>query len=111
MPQRTWTTTELKEASILWKQGNSITKIAEVLGRGRESIKHVTSAHRDLFPRRRSKKLDYKELVEIKLPIPIYTYSLMKAEAKSRGISINMLIRETFLHRFVRKTWKPPANT
>jgi hypothetical protein len=48
---------------------------------------------------------------EVKLKLTVFTYSLIKAEAQERGISINMLVRETFRDRFVRKLWKPKAST
>lgn len=108
---KTWTTGELKRASALWKEGKSIQEIADVLERGRGSIKHVTQTRRDLFPRRKQARDYFKDAVNIKVPITEATYRVMKAEAKERGISLNMLIRETLRDRFVRKLWKPQAGT
>lgn len=109
--QRTWTTTELHHASRLWKNGDSIEEMALKLKRGRESIKHQTQSRRDLFPRRKQPRGDIKEVVDIKLAITPYMHRLMKLEAKERGISFNMLVRETFRDRFVRKLWKPQVST
>lgn len=106
---KVWTTGELKRASALWKEGKSIFEIAQALNRGRESIKHVTQTRRDLFPRRKQARDYFKDKVNIKIPITEATYKAIQAEAKERGISLNMLIRETLQHRFVRKTWKLPS--
>lgn len=111
MRGKNWTTKELKAASVLWKQGLTLENMGKELGRTRESVKYQTQTRRDYFPRRKQEREYFKDLVQIKIPISEATYKAMKAEAKERGISLNMLIRETLKHRFVRKTWKLPEST
>lgn len=108
---RNWLITELHHASRLWKEGKTIEDIAAALNRSVYSTKWQTKRRRDLFPRRHTPKNELKEVTNLKVAVSPYTHALIKKEAKERGISVNMLIRETLMHRFVRKTWKLPANT
>lgn len=97
-----WTTRELKTAADLWKEGKSIETIATALGRGRESVKHQTQVRRDLFPRRKQERMSIKDVVTTKMVISKFVYRRIKSEATERGISINMVIREALVDRFVR---------
>lgn len=107
-----WTIVELHHASRLWKRGDTLKDIALAMNKTRESIKHQSASRRDLFPWRKQPRHDLTgKTVEVKLKLTVYTYSLIKEEAKERGISINMLVRETFRDRFVRKLWKPREST
>ena len=45
-----WTEERLNEASRLWDQGLSASKIAELVGVTRGSMSGTASMHRDLFP-------------------------------------------------------------
>ncbi len=108
---RPWLMSELKEASQLWKSGMSQVDIAQKLGRNVESLKKKVGERRDLFPRRVQYHGDLENAVTMKFQVTEFVYKLIKQEAKDRGISINMLVRETLRDRFVRKLWKPQPNT
>jgi len=100
-----WTTGELRRASAIWAEGKTMAEIADALGRGRESIKHQVEARRDLFPRRREKRDGFSNsgLISLKVPVTPYLHKLVKAEAKRRGISQNMVIREALRNVLLRK--------
>lgn len=111
MRGKNWTTKELKAASVLWKQGLSLEDMGKELHRTRESVKYQTQTRRDYFPRRKQERTYFADKVNVKIPISEAVHKAMKAEAKERGISLNMLIRETLKNRFVRKIWKLPEST
>lgn len=102
-----WTTIELQWASRLWKQGKTLTEIADTLGRGRESVKHQCEARRDLFPRRREKRDGFSnvgKLISLKVPITPFMHKAVKAEARRRGVSQNIVIREALRAVLLRKS-------
>lgn len=111
MRGKSWTTLELKAASNLWKSGKTIEEIAATLGRKREGVKHQTQAHRDYFPRRKQERMSNASTVTMKFQVTEFVYAAVVEEALARGISINMLVRETLRDRFVRKLWKLPEST
>jgi len=47
-----WTEDRLNQASMLWDQGLSASKIAEIVGVSKGSMSGTASMHRDLFPAR-----------------------------------------------------------
>lgn len=102
MTAKPWTTKELQTGSELWKQGKSIQSIADALGRGRESVKHQTQTRRDYFPRRKQERMSIKDTVTTKMVISKFVYRAIKSESKKRGISVNMVIREALVDRFIR---------
>lgn len=101
-----WTTTELREASALWRKGWSMAELAIALGRSRESIKHQVASRRDLFPRRRDARSEIRsdgDPVNLKVSLTPFLHRTIKAEAARRGVSQNMLIREALRDRFLRR--------
>lgn len=78
-------------------------EVAAEIGRHEGSLKHKVRENRDLFPRRRQARKELRETVDIKLAITPYVHKLVKEEAKARNISMNMLIREVFRDRFLRR--------
>lgn len=110
MPE--WTTTELKKAEKLWKEGKLVKEIAVELGRNFQSVNHQVKRDRERFPRRKAKWGSLaKEGVSFRAEISEFVMKAIRKEAKERRISINMIIREALLDRFVRKKWKPGPST
>lgn len=110
MPE--WTTTELKKAEKLWKQGKLVKEIAVELGRNFQSVNHQVKRDRERFPRRKANWGSLaKDGVSFRAEISEFVMKAIRKEAEERNISINMIIREALLDRFVRKKWKPGPST
>lgn len=107
-----WTTSELKKAQKLWNEGKLVKEIAVELGRNYESVNHQVKRDRERFPRRKAAWGSLsKDGVSFRAEISEFVMKAIRKEAKERRISINMLIREALLDRFVRKKWKPGPST
>lgn len=104
MSGKNWTTSELRIAAKLWSDGLTIVDIANRLCRTRESIKHISCVQRSYFPRRREKRGSQKDTAQLKLEVSKFLLTAIRKAAKDRGISINMLLRETLRDKFVRRT-------
>lgn len=92
-----WTGAELKRASLLWSAGLSMIQIASELERSKESVKHQIAARRDLFPRRRQPRSEIRNdgpAVAFKFTVTPFMHRAVKKEARRRGISQCMVVRE-----------------
>lgn len=107
-----WTTSELKKAAKLWGEGWLVKDIAVELGRNFNSVNHQVKRDRERFPRRKAAWGSLsKDGVSFRTEISEFVMKEIRKEAKERRISINMIIREALLDRFVRKRWKPQGST
>ena len=107
-----WTTSELKKAQKLWNEGKLVKEIATELGRSFQSVNHQIKRNRERFPRRKAAWGSLaKEGVSFRAEISEFVMKAIRKEAEERRISINMIIREALLDRFVRKKWKPGPST
>ena len=108
---RYWNVKEIKQASELWKQGIPVKEIADQIGRSERSLKYQVMTRRDWFPHRRRENRNRKDYKIIKIEVTPFLHKTIKEEAKKRNTSMNLVIEEGLLDRFVRKRWKPQAST
>lgn len=99
---KVWTGAELARAATMWREGMTMEAMAEALGRGRESVKHQVEQDRERFPRRKAAR-HRGDTVEMKLTVTKFLHNALRAEAKRRCISMNMVARECIRDALVRR--------
>ncbi len=100
---RQWSIKEINKASKLWLDGKTTEEIAEALGRGVQSIKHVARQNRPLFPRRNQSHSGGGPRLQVKFSLTRYMYQVLQKEAAERKVSMSVVINEALRHELISK--------
>ena len=97
-----WTTTELKTAGRLWREGKSMQEIADALDRTRFSVKQKAAVDRTTFPMRKRRKGTAEKLVKIRFEVSPYLYARVRAAARKENVSMTQHMHTVLAKHYMR---------